>query len=199
MAGHNGRRTPVLDIRWARPEDAGAIARLFLVASNGLAAYIWRRMSMPGRSLEEIGTACCARTDTAFSYENCLVATRQGDIVGMAHAVAPSVRAPEHRDDDPVLRPYAELEDPGSLRISGLAVFPEHRRQGIGGELMECVHGLALAKALPRISLLCFENNQPARDFCRRHGFREAARRPVVPHPSLRYRDGDVLLLVRES
>jgi len=36
-------------------------------------------------------------------------------------------------ETDPVLASYAALEDPGSLYISGLAVYPRHRRNGIGG------------------------------------------------------------------
>src|SRR5690606_7970786 len=110
-----GHRIPDLDIRWARQEDAGDIARLFLVSSDGLAAYIWSRMDMPGLSLEEIGAARYARTDTAFSYENCLVALSRGEVVGMAHAFAMEADPDAPEEDDPVLRPYSELEDPGSL------------------------------------------------------------------------------------
>jgi ribosomal protein S18 acetylase RimI-like enzyme len=32
---------------------------------------------------------------------------------------------------DPVLQPYAELEDPGSLYVAGVAVTPEHRGRGL--------------------------------------------------------------------
>ncbi len=70
------------------------------------------------------------------------------------------------------LRPYAELEDPGSLYISGIAVKEAWRGQGIGTRLM--------AMALHR-----------------RLGFREAARRRIVPHPSLEYSEGDAVLMVR--
>jgi len=191
-------RVPDLDIRWARREEAGDIARLFLVSSDGLAAYIWSRMDMPGLSLEEIGAARYARTGTAFSYENCLVALSRGEVVGMAHAFAMDADPDAPEEDDPVLRPYSELEDPGSLYVSGLAVHAPYRGRGIGSELMDCVDGLALAKGLPRISLICFEGNERALRFYRRRGFREIARRPIVPHPSLHYSDGDALLLVRE-
>ncbi len=185
---------PDIDIRWARREDAGEIARLFLVSSDGLAAYIWSRMDMPGLSLEEIGAARYARSGTAFSYENALVAVAEGEIAGMVHAFEmpePEPDAPE--EDDPVLRPYAELSDPGSLYVSGLAVHARYRGRGIGGELMDCVEDLAHAKGLPRVSLICFEGNERALAFYRRRGYQEAARRPIVP----RYRDGHALLLLR--
>ncbi|WP_201285514.1 hypothetical protein [Chelativorans xinjiangense] len=73
---------------------------------------------MPDVSLEEVGAARYARTATAFSYENCLVSVCRGEIVGMAYAFAMSVEETGSEEHDPVLRPYAELEDPGSLYLS---------------------------------------------------------------------------------
>lgn len=186
-----------LHIRQARPEDAGEIARLFLVSSDGLARYIWSRIARPGQPLEEVGAARYARTGTAFSYENCLLAMRNGEIVGMAHAFPMEPRSPDEIEDDPVMMPYSELEDAGSFYVAGLAVHEGHRGIGIGGVLMECVEGLAIMKGCPRVSLICFERNEAAMRLYRRRGYREIARRPIVPHPSLRYGQGDALLLVR--
>ncbi len=185
-------------IRWARQEDADAIARLFLVSSDGLAAYIWNGMDESGRSLREIGAARYARTGTAFSYENCLVACRHGQVVGMAHAFEMNADPDAEPETDPVLRPYAELEDPGSLYVSGLAVDEAHRGHGIGSDLMDHVESLAIAKGLSRISLICFERNTRALAFYRRRGFVEIDRRPIVPHESLSYKDGDALLMVQD-
>lgn len=186
------------DIRWAKEEDAGAIARLFLISSDGLAAYIWGKMDKPGLSLEEIGAARYAREGTAFSYENCLLAEIEGETVAMAHAFEMEADAEASVEEDPVLRPYAELEDPGSLYLSGLAVEGRHRGCGAGGALMDRVEELARAKGLPRVSLICFERNEGALKFYDRRGYQEIARRPLVPHPCLHYRDGDALLLVRD-
>ena len=172
----------------ALQEEAGEIARLFLISSDGLAAYIWSRMDMPGLSLEAIGEARYARTGTAFSFENCLVAVLGHRIAGMVHAFPMEEDTSGAGETDPVLRPYAELEDPGSLYISGLAVHDSHRGQGIGGELIECVYALARARGLPRVSLICFEE------------IRETARRPA-PGSSLpgwrRGADGQTLLEYR--
>jgi len=184
-------------IRPALQEEAGEIARLFLISSDGLAAYIWSKMEMPGLSLEEIGAARYARTGTAFSFENCLVAVRGHKIAGMVHAFPMEADTSGAGETDPVLRPYAELEDPGSLYISGLAVHDHYRGQGIGSELVERVCALARLSGLPRISLICFERNEAAFQFYRKRGFQEVARRPVVPHPTLHYRDGDAVLMVR--
>ena len=187
-----------LDIRWAKKEDARDIARLFLISSDGLAAYIWGKMDKPGLALEEIGAERYAREGTAFSFQNCQLAVMTGQTVGMAHAFEMTADAEPSVEEDPVLRPYAELEDPGSLYLSGLAVGSRHRGHGIGGALMDHVEERARAERLARVSLICFERNAAALRFYARRGYREIARRPLVPHPSLHYRDGDALLLVRD-
>ena len=190
-------RNDNFDIRRGRPGDAADIARLFLISSDGLAAYIWAQHAQNGEPVAEVGAARYARSGTAFSYENCLLATRDGAIVGMIHAFEmpePDGAGPE---PDPVLAPYAALEDPGSLYISGLAVLPGLRGQGVGGALLDRIEAFAQTQGLPRLSLICFERNVQARDFYLRRGFTVTDRRPLVPHPSLHYTDGDALLMVR--
>ena len=191
------RRRPAagLDLRPARAGDAGEIARLFLVSSDGLAGYIWSRLAAPGEAPEAVGARRYARRGTAFSHENCLLAVRDGAVIGMVHAFPMPPRQPGEVEDDPVLRPYAELEDAGSLYVAGLAVDAPHRGAGIGGALMDRLDARARAEGCPRLSLICFERNAGALAIYRRRGFGEIARRAIVPHPSLRYRDGNALLL----
>ncbi len=55
---------------------------------------------------------------------------------------------------DPVLRPYIELEDYGSLYVSGVAVEMEFRGQGLGTKLMERAEARARELGLPRVSLI---------------------------------------------
>jgi ribosomal protein S18 acetylase RimI-like enzyme/uncharacterized OsmC-like protein len=194
-----------VNIRPARPEDCGDIARLFLISSDGLAEYIWSQAGPEGASLLETGRRRYAREGVAFSYQNCLVAEEDGRVIAMLHSfvMPPKDKAGDDpaNDDgepvDPVLRPYAELEDPGSLYISGVAVTPDHRGRGLGRRLMEEGRARAEALGLPRISLICFEANETAMQLYRRLGYVEVDRRPVVPHPSLHYSDGDAVLLVR--
>ncbi len=192
----SGMQSADFSIRAARADDAGEIARLFLISSDGLASYIWSRLARPGETIAETGAARYARSGVAFSYQNCLLAVSGGAVVGMAHAFPMPPRAPGETEDDPVLAPYSELEDPGSLYLSGLAVDAALRGGGIGAALMDRVEALAAASGCPRVSLICFERNERAMAFYRRRGYGEIDRRPVVPHPSLHYRDGDAVLLV---
>lgn len=55
---------------------------------------------------------------------------------------------------DPVLRPYMELEDYGSLYVSGVAVEMEFRGQGLGTKLIERAEARARELGLPRVSLI---------------------------------------------
>lgn len=187
-----------LRIRPARAEDAGEIARFFLIASDGLAAYIWSGMAQPGEPLAAVGARRYARTATPFSYENCLLAVRGDAVLGMGHAFPMPPRAAGEVEDDPVLAPYAALEDPGSLYVAGLAVDAAARGDGIGTLLMDSLEARARDEGCPRTTLICFEANTRALAFYRRRGYHELDRRPIVPHPALRYREGDAVLLARE-
>lgn len=185
-------------LRPARPEDSPAIARLFLISSDGLAAYIWSRLAAPGEDLAAVGARRYAREGVAFSYRNCVIAECEGEVAGMLHTF-PMAHDPEATPEtDPVLRPYSELEDPGSLYVSGVALFPGRRGSGIGTRLIAAAKARARDLGLPRLSLICFERNEGAMRLYRRLGFREIARRPLVPHPMLHYAEGDALLLVRD-
>jgi len=172
-----------------------------MIASDGIAEYIWSRVEAPGISLLEIGERRYAREGTAFSYRNCLVAEKDGAVIGMLHSFP--MQGPDGGDTeseiDPVLAPYSELEDYGSLYISGLAIFHEYRGLGIGTRLLEEARRRARTLGLGRLSLICFEKNAQALCLYQRLGFRELRRRAIVPHPFLHYREGDAILLACPS
>lgn len=186
-------------LRAATAGDCTDIARLFLIASDGLAAYIWSRIDMPGVPLEEIGRRRYAREGVAFSYQNCTVAEADGQVIGMLHAFPMERPEAPAEETDPILRPYSELEDYGSLYISGIALLPEFRGRGIGTRLLQAATARASGAGLRRLSLICFERNTRAMALYRRYGFAEIDRRKLVPHPSLKYRDGDAVLMARAS
>ncbi len=187
-------------IRAARKSDAVDIARLYLISSDGFAAYIWSRHQTPGMTLEDVGCARYgrARTESDYSYENCTIAERDGEIAGMMHGYAMHVPENGNPENDPVLRPYADLELDRSFYVSALAVHESFRGRGIGTDLMAIAFAQAKVLGLPYVSLICFERNEGAMRLYQRLGFAEIDRRGIVPHPSLHYRDGDALLMARE-
>ena len=182
-----------LRIRPARSDDAADIARLFLIASDGLAAYIWSKNRPAGMSILENGAMRYARQNTAFSYENCTIAEVDGSIVGMLHSYQMPFGG--GHETDPVLRPYAELEDAGSLYISGIAVNSDCRGLGIGNRLLDVAEARAAALGLSRLSLICFAENRDAMRLYLKRGYHPIDRRKIVKHPSLRYKRGDALLM----
>lgn len=193
---------PGLRLRAARRRDARAIALLFRIASDGVADYVWQtfRDDYPGLDPLDIGERRYQRQNTAFSYQNCLVVERDGAVVAMMHAFPiASASAPEDlgaspsAPGDPVLQPYAELEAPGSLYVSAMAVQEGCRGQGIGRRLLEAARQRANTAGLSELSLLCFADNRALRLY-EREGFQAVAKRTVVPHPLI-HRTGEVLLM----
>ena len=133
-----------------------------------------------------------------FSYRNCTVAERNGELIGMlvAFPVEPDPDVSDSDEEvDPVLKPYSELERPGSFYICGMALFPEYRGEGLGTGMLELARQQAYQRGLEGLSLIVFEQNAGAKRLYKRHGFREVDRRPVVPHKLIHYR-GDALLMV---
>ena len=185
-------RQPLL--RVARWSDARRIAELFRISSEGVADYVWRRLGGPHADPLAVGTARYGRDEGAFSYRNCIVAECDREVVGMAHAfVVPEAEETE-REDDPVLRPFAELELPGSLYLAALAVLPAYRGHGLGTRLLEATHERSWLLGCDQVSLLCFEENAGALRLYRRRDYRLLDWRRLVPHPLI-HAAGDVLLL----
>jgi ribosomal protein S18 acetylase RimI-like enzyme len=198
MTSGAGAAGPDAGLRPARPGDCRRIAELFRISSDGVADYIWSTLQAdyPGASLVEIGERRYARESTAFSYRNCLVAEQDRAVIAMLHAfvIAASDGPRADADVDPVLRPYAELEAPGSLYISGIAVAPQWRGQGLGTRLLVAARERARRLGCRSLSLICFAQNAGARRLYQREGFTVVDRRDIVPHPMI-HATGEALLM----
>jgi ribosomal protein S18 acetylase RimI-like enzyme len=77
-----------------------------------------------------------------------------------------------------------------------VALYPEHRGQGIGGRFMSLAESQARERGFDRVSLVAFEENVGSVRLYRRLGYAEVARAPVVPHPLIHVA-GDALLMVK--
>ena len=93
-----------------------------------------------------------------------------------------------------MLRPYAELEAPGSLYISALAVAPECRGQGLGTRLLAAARERARRLGCPALSLICLARTRGRGGFTSAQGFTMIDRRDVVPHPLI-HATGEALLM----
>ena len=186
--------------RAATREDSGKIAELFRISSDGVVEYVWSTLApeYPGLEPLEIGAVRYAREEGNFSYTNCVVAEREGEVVGQLCTYLVESGA-EMTDEpaDPVLEPYERLEIPGTLYISSLAVFDEFRGMGLGTKMLSIARDQARESSLDALSLLVFEQNIGAVRLYQRKGFREVDRAPIVPHPLIHH-TGDVLLMAAE-
>jgi len=114
----------------------------------------------------------------------------------MMHAfvIEPDDAPAPAREADPVLRPYAELELPGSLYISAIAVVPRYRGQGIGTRFLAAARERARREGCPALSLICLDQNEGAKRLYERAGCTILDRRDVVPH-RLIHATGTALLM----
>jgi ribosomal protein S18 acetylase RimI-like enzyme len=186
--------------RTATTEDCYELARLFRIASSGVADYMWSRVApkYPGLTPLEIGARRFAREEGNLSYKNCVVAEQDGALVGMLFTFPiEDGREADDEPADPILKPYEELEIPGSFYICALALFPGFRGRGLGTKMLSIARKQARERGFGTLSLMVFEQNEGAVKLYERSGFEVARRAPVVPH-ELIHHTGDVLLMVAE-
>jgi len=168
-------------------------------AGAGIPGYLWSQSANEGQPPIEVGVERVQREEANVSYRNAVVAEVDGRVAVMMLAY----RLPEHSDVNldelpEILRPLEELElkVPGTFYVNALAAYPEYR--GLGTKLLEAAPALASEAGCEELSLEVFEGNEGAVRLYERHGYREIARLPVVPHPSYPY-DGDVVLMTRKT
>jgi ribosomal protein S18 acetylase RimI-like enzyme len=188
---------PGVAFRPATKGDSLRIAELFSISSDGVVDYVWSTLAAeyPGLAPVEIGAVRYASGEGNFSYTNCVVAEREGEVIGQL-CTYPVVPDPAEPDEpvDPVLEPYGRLEIPDTLYVSSLALFDEFRGMGLGTKLLSIAREQARERGFDALSLLVFEQNTGALRLYRREGFREVDRTPVVRHPLINH-TGDVLLM----
>jgi ribosomal protein S18 acetylase RimI-like enzyme len=191
-------------LRDAVKMDCAEIAKLFLIASDGLAEYIWGKSVEAKLDLErdilEVGEKRYAREGVDFSWQNCRIMEVNGRIAGMlmAYKVPDEVDVDAGSGNDvvdPVLKPYTELEIPGSFYVAGIAVHARYRGMGLGKQLMLDAQARAVRQELNTVSLICFEENVRAMQMYRKLGYREHDRRAIVPQKCLRYTEGHAILM----
>jgi ribosomal protein S18 acetylase RimI-like enzyme len=188
-------------IRKAEKSDVSEIARLALIAGEGIPAWFWKQAAKTGQRIEEVGAAKLLSERDNFSYRNVQVAIVDNHIAGMILAYRlPGTSEAENLDELPdFIRPMVELEQcvPSSFYINMLATFPEYRNMSIGTGLMNMVDKLATKAKCTLSSIEVFDENTGALRLYHRLGYTIIDKRPVVPHGCHPYK-GYILLLTRQ-
>ncbi len=189
-----------MHIRKANRSDVNDIAKLALIAGEGIPAWFWKQSAADTQSMEDAGAAKLLSETENFSYRNVHVAVIDDKVAGMILAYRlPDEDNAEDLDELPeFIRPMVELEQcvPGSFYINMLATFPQYRNMSIGTKLMRMVDSLASDAGCSLTSIEVFAQNEGALRLYRRLGYEVAEKRRVVPHECHPY-DGELLLLTR--
>ena len=190
-----------MHIRKARQSDIKPIARLALIAGEGIPAYFWSQSAADGQALEDVGASKLLSETENFSYRNAHVAIIDNAVAGMmlAYRLTGADAAEDLEALPAFIRPLIELEQcvPESFYINMIAAFPDYRNMSVGTRLMDRVDDLARQAGCTLSSIEVFEQNQGALRLYQRLGYRIVEQRHVIAHACHPYQ-GDILLLTRK-
>jgi ribosomal protein S18 acetylase RimI-like enzyme len=170
--------------RRAEPSDAPELAALVNMAGEGLPLYLWRTMAEPDEDPWEIGRRRAQRDSGSFSYRNAVMMAQDASVIGsLIGYPLPTEPVPINYDETPpMFVPLQELESlaPGSWYVNVLAVRPEHRGQGYGGQLLALAERIAIDAGCSSLSIIVSDANAGARQLYDRAGYSQRAERPMV-------------------
>lgn len=183
-------------VRSAEPEDADQAAYLMYLSGPGPSETIW---GGPASNAVRVWQELFPIPKHMYSYSHALVAEQNNRVVGLLLGLDPKSWEMAQRAMGSeirfrwfkIIRPWhfphligaiinmARTFEPLSdedYSIQALAVLPEARRQGIATRLMESAADRARSKGLKRVVLDVLIDNEGARRFYERMGFREVKR-----------------------
>ena len=158
-----------------------------------------------GQTLFEVGRARAVRTEGAFSYTNGTVAEIDGAVAGglvcyrIPEAYDANYRMAGTESEAPAfLAPVIELEQlvPGAWYVNIIAVYPEYRGKRVAEILLAQADHLGKQASATTVALVVDRDNASARKLYERCGYREQARRSLIPFPA-RPNGGEWLLMVK--
>jgi ribosomal protein S18 acetylase RimI-like enzyme len=182
--------------RAALPADAYALAELSIMAGDGMYEFLLEEMA-PREMMAGLMARSMKDDKAGFGWRHCFVADAKG-VVGMINAYPAAWLREEEQDNLPadrvrILDPIDQAQDWESFLINGVAVRPQHRRQGVGKQLMEWAMEQAKAGGFPRVSANVWADNLAARALFEKHGFRLQTAIEVPEHAGFSHVGGSLL------
>lgn len=174
-----------LNVRWATAEDADFVAETIREVSEGVIDYLFEGL-FPGMSSTAVLKLVLGRGHEAYSYNHVLLTEVAGQIGGMIfaydakHQTVPAVMEgflSKRRVD--AVRPLLEAKYPNALWINTLWVSPEFRGQGLSGLILNLATDLARDTGFSSLALHCWMDNECARRFYEKQGFRVVSKIPT--------------------
>ena len=169
--------------RPAAKDDAALLAELVNYAGEGLPLYLWEQMRKDGETAWDVGRARASREEGAFSYRNAIVIEHNGKAVGCLIGYEISDDPEPIGPDMPAMfRPLQKLENlaPGTWYVNVLAVVPETRGMGLGGQMLGVAEEIGRDLNKRGMSVIVAGNNEGAKRLYLRCGYAPAAERAMV-------------------
>ena len=167
-----------INLRPAVADDVEFLAECIYAVSAGVAQTLLDGL-MPGIKATDLLGMALRDEHSHYSHKNCVLAEVDGRPAGLLFAydaalqhIPPLVERviPARRMDS--VRELLTISVPGSLYINTLWVDTNLRGFGLADALLDCAGALAEDMGLRSLSLFAWHDNERARAFYARHGFR---------------------------
>jgi ribosomal protein S18 acetylase RimI-like enzyme len=183
----------------ATPADAGVLAELVQLASEGLGLHLWTKLAAGGDPWS-VGRARVSSETAGLSYRNAVIAKLGGQPVAALISYPLGDNAESIPDDEPaVLVPLHELMNlaPGTWYVHAVAAYPQHTGQGYGSALLAQAERFAAAAGKSNVSLIVSDTNAGARRLYERCGYAEMARCKMVKEEGWVHAGTDWVLMTK--
>lgn len=170
------------EVQAATQEDASVLAKLIVIAGDGLPLRIWEMMREGDQDVMDVGTARAAREEGGFSFRNADVIRLNDEIASVivSYPLLDRTSQDDINRAPSLFHPLLELENLAvpSYYINVLATFPHARGLGAATSLLHSMEQKARRANHSQLSLITGDIN-PARRLYERFGFRAMARRRI--------------------
>ena len=179
--------------------DATSLALLFDAAGRRIVSYFWSLYAAEGQSFFEFGRENIRTNDEGKSFhKNWQVAELDNKLLGAFFGFRVPDPYPEiSYDEEPEWWvPFLELEKSaaGSWLLQAISVLPEYRGQGHAHALLSKAEEVAKDNGANKITLQVEEVNKIALKTYTTNGYKELARRELIPFP-FSQDTGDIILM----
>lgn len=173
-------------IRDARKSETADLVILDNLASHGFSHWFWQGAVNSGKAEDAFawGRSRFANDSSIYGWKNARLATIDDHPAGSCTSyIMPANDSEDAINEPKEFQPVVELfaQAMGDWFIDSLAVYPEHREQGVGAALLD--DSLQRAKLTPNVlqtSLVAEDSNSHAINLYKSRGFVEQTRRKYI-------------------
>lgn len=186
--------------RDGRKEDCAALAEFVSIAAGGVIEFLYHDL-IPGMTPLEIERKLLEKVESPRSYNNSIVAEKDGKLVAAAlsipsshHRITEEMRAFFPEDRLAHLEHLLSSRVENSLLLDALCVAEDTRTQGVGSQLIALTKKKAVNAGFKLLSLIVFADNTNARRLYEQCGFEVVEKIELKPHALIPHEGGCFLM-----